>query len=62
MHLSTHSHRTPPRAQFNKLNAEVIGISGNDVATQKRFHDEHNLNFRVLADEKNAVCRMLIAY
>lgn len=32
------------------LNAEVYGISGDQVADQKKFHEKHQLNFDILAD------------
>jgi peroxiredoxin Q/BCP len=35
---------------FNKLNAVVVGISVDDVASHKQFAEEHSLPFTLLAD------------
>lgn len=35
---------------ITKLNAEVYGVSADDVASQKTFHSEHKLAFDLLAD------------
>jgi peroxiredoxin Q/BCP len=35
---------------FNKLDAVVVGISVDDVASHKRFSEEHSLPFTLLAD------------
>jgi peroxiredoxin Q/BCP len=35
---------------FNKLGAVVVGISVDDVASHKRFAEEHSLPFTLLAD------------
>lgn len=35
--------------------AEVYGISVDDIAAQKKFHDEHKMTFDLLADDKAKV-------
>jgi peroxiredoxin Q/BCP len=35
---------------FNKLNATVVGVSVDDVASHKQFSEEHSLPFTLLAD------------
>jgi peroxiredoxin Q/BCP len=37
-------------AQFAQLNADIVGISLDDVASHKSFADDANLNFALLAD------------
>lgn len=37
--------------------AQVVGISTDDVATQKRFKDENQLHFPLLADEGGKVAK-----
>ncbi len=37
--------------------AQVVGISTDDVATQKRFRDENQLPFPLLSDEKGKVAK-----
>ena len=37
--------------------AQVVGISTDDVATQKRFKDENQLPFPLLADEGGKVAK-----
>lgn len=41
--------------QFVDAGARVVGISADDVATQKKFHDKHQLTFPVLSDPKTKV-------
>lgn len=36
--------------EFAAAGARVVGISADGVATQKRFHDEHELSFPLLSD------------
>lgn len=38
--------------------AEVYGISVNSVSEQKQFHDKHNLNFELLADQEAKVTEL----
>lgn len=43
------------RADYEQLNATVLGISPDTVAKVKKFHDKQNLNFALLADEGHGV-------
>lgn len=38
-------------SEFSELGAGVVGISADDIATQKRFHEEHKLAFPLLSDD-----------
>jgi peroxiredoxin Q/BCP len=38
--------------------AQVVGISTDDVKTQKRFKEEHKLPFTLLSDEGGKVSRL----
>jgi peroxiredoxin Q/BCP len=38
--------------------AQVVGISTDDVETQKRFHDENKLPFPLLADSGGKVAKL----
>lgn len=38
---------------------EVVGVSGDSVATHKLFKSHHKLNFTLLADEKGEVAKVL---
>ena len=40
---------------FNEKDVEVIGVSGDVVATQEEFKKFHKLNFALLADDKGQV-------
>ncbi len=40
---------------FKKTGAEVIGISGQSVASHKRFAEKHHLSFILLSDRGNQV-------
>jgi len=44
--------------KIRALNADVFGISTNNVADQAAFHKNHNLNFTLLADEKIKVTNL----
>lgn len=44
-------------AEFNKLDATVIGISVNDPFTLKGFAEQNNLNFVLLSDYTREVSR-----
>jgi len=44
-------------AEFNKLDATVIGISVNDPFTLKAFAEQNNLNFVLLSDYTREVSR-----
>jgi peroxiredoxin Q/BCP len=39
-------------------NIEVVGVSGDSVATHKLFKNHHKLTFTLLADEKGTVAKM----
>jgi peroxiredoxin Q/BCP len=43
---------------FNDLNAKVIGISSDDVASHKKFAKKYHLPFTLLADTKKQVRRL----
>jgi len=40
---------------IRKQGAEVYGISADDTASQKKFHDDHKMTFDLLADDKAKV-------
>lgn len=40
---------------FANLNCEIIGISSDSIQSHERFAARHQLNFRLLADEKKSV-------
>ncbi len=42
--------------EFNKLNAEVIGISKDPVKQHRKFADKYELPFKLLSDENSNVC------
>ncbi len=41
--------------EFAEAGARIVGISADDVETQKAFHDRHQLTFPVLSDVKTEV-------
>jgi thioredoxin-dependent peroxiredoxin len=43
------------RADYEKADAVVLGISPDTVAKVKKFHDEEDLNFVLLADQDHRV-------
>jgi peroxiredoxin Q/BCP len=43
------------RAEYERANAVVLGISPDPVTKVKKFHDKEGLNFTLLADEDHAV-------
>ena len=43
------------RADYEQVNAVVLGISPDPVAKVKKFHDKERLNFALLADEGHRV-------
>ncbi|MFI4993960.1 MAG: thioredoxin-dependent thiol peroxidase [Solirubrobacterales bacterium] len=43
------------RADYAKAGSVVLGISPDPVKKVKKFHDEYDLNFPLLADEDHAV-------
>ena len=44
--------------ELNDLNAQVVGVSADDVASHKRFCDSENLNFTLLSDPDAEVCKI----
>jgi peroxiredoxin Q/BCP len=50
------SYRDRPEA-LEQLNATVVGISGQDLASHERFVANHGLNVPLLADEDGSVAR-----
>lgn len=45
------------KAELDKLDAIVVGISGDEVENLKYFKDAHNLNFPLLADTDGSIAR-----
>ncbi len=48
--------------KFEKLNAEVIGISGGDENTKKKFCDKYNLKVLLLSDSDFSICKKYGVY
>ncbi|MGD1059882.1 MAG: peroxiredoxin [Methanomassiliicoccales archaeon] len=48
--------------EFQKEGAVVIGVSGDDVETQKRFKEEHQLPFTLLSDDGDKIRDLYGAY
>ena len=44
--------------EFRSEGAEIIGISVDDVASHKQFHEKYGLNFTILADPDKKVTEM----
>ncbi|MDO9183194.1 MAG: peroxiredoxin [Bacteriovorax sp.] len=44
--------------KIRALDADVFGISSDNVADQAAFHKNHNLNFILLADDKSEVAKL----
>ncbi len=44
---------------FEDLNAKVIGISADSVASHKAFAENHNLNFTLLSDPDKKIRKLL---
>lgn len=42
--------------KFNKIDAEIIGISRDSVASHDKFKNKHRLPFRLVSDEDGKVC------
>jgi len=40
---------------LKKLNAQVLGVSTDDIASQKQFAEKEKLNFRLLSDADKKV-------
>ena len=43
-------------ARFRKKGAEVVGVSRDATASQKKFKDKYGLPFHLLADVDSAIC------
>ena len=46
-------------AQFQGLNTEVWGVSGDDGVSHRRFATRHNLSFPLLSDHNNTLRRSM---
>jgi thioredoxin-dependent peroxiredoxin len=44
--------------EFRKVNAKIIGISGQSVASHKQFEEKYKLPFTLLSDEDNKVRKL----
>jgi len=49
-------------ADFNKLDTKIIGITGGDEKTKKKFCDANNLNLTLLSDPDFEVCKKYGVY
>jgi len=49
-------------AEFNKVNAQVVGISVNDPFTNKAFANNNNLSFPLLSDYNREVVKLYNVY
>ena len=47
---------------FNNVDAMIIGISSQSVASHKEFEKKYKLNFTLLSDEENKVRKLFGAY
>jgi thioredoxin-dependent peroxiredoxin len=43
------------RAEYERAGAQVVGVSPDTVAAQRKFADKYNLDFTLLADENHEV-------
>jgi thioredoxin-dependent peroxiredoxin len=46
------------RKAFDKAGASVIGVSRDSCVSHAKFRDKEKLNFELLSDEKETVCRL----
>ncbi len=44
------------KAELDAAGAQIVGVSRDDVAAQKKFAQKYELNFPLLADVTSAVC------
>jgi peroxiredoxin Q/BCP len=44
-------------AEFTECDAQILGISADDIAKQKKFDDTHSLGYPLLADTDGTVAR-----
>ena len=50
------------RSEFAKAGAVVLGVSGDDVASHRRFAEKFHLTFPLLSDPDFAVCKAYGVY
>ena len=43
--------------RFEKLNAQVLGISGDSLITHKKFSEQYGISFPLISDEKARISR-----
>ncbi|MBI2507753.1 thioredoxin-dependent thiol peroxidase [Candidatus Woesearchaeota archaeon] len=48
--------------KFEKINVKVMGISGGDETTKKKFCDKYNLKVLLLSDPDFSVCKKYCVY
>ncbi len=48
--------------KFTKIDAVVLGVSGDDVASHRRFAEKFHLTFPLLSDPDTAVCKAYGVY
>lgn len=46
------------KAEFNKLNCTIIGVSKDSVKSHIKFKEKFSLNFPLIADESKEICNM----
>ena len=44
--------------RFEKLNAQVLGVSTDSLATHEEFSSEHGLSFPLIADERGELQKL----
>ncbi len=42
-------------SRFEERNAQVLGISGDDLATHRKFARQYGINYPLLADPRNEI-------
>ena len=47
------------KADFDKMNATVIGVSGDEVSNLKHFKNTYQLNFPLLSDDTGQIAKTL---
>lgn len=45
-------------AEFQALNTEIIGISRDNLKSHCKFIDSHQLNFPLISDEDESICKL----
>ena len=46
-------------AEFKELDAEVWGVSGDDIVSHRRFAEKHKLTYPLLSDRNNNLRRLM---